>query len=38
MIRFKSNANPSVQYMEESKYLAMKERNAVAGYIYTILE
>lgn len=37
IIKYISNGNPTPALMEESKFLAMQERNKAGGYIYTIL-
>lgn len=37
IIRFISNVNSTPQEMEESKFLAMQERNLAGGYIYKII-
>ena len=37
IIKFISNVNSTPQFLEESKFLAMKERNLAGGYIYKIL-
>ena len=37
MIKYISNVNPTPSFLEESKFLAMQERNLAGGYIYTIL-
>jgi hypothetical protein len=37
MIKYISNVNPTPAFMEESKFLAMQERNLSGGYIYKIL-
>lgn len=37
MIKYISNVNPTPAFLEESKFLAMQERNLAGGYIYTIL-
>jgi hypothetical protein len=38
IIRFTSNVNSTPQEMEESKFLAMQERNLSGGYIYKIIK
>lgn len=37
MIKYVSNVNPTPAFLEESKFLAMQERNLAGGYIYKIL-